>query len=64
MTSHEFDRLKHYGIGIPDDPSEEEAKHVMMLLQIGTRYHWPKGEWVDCLRWVDGHPIRFHVQPA
>ena len=40
MTAHEFDRQKHFGVGvrpssgvgIPDYPTEEEAKRCLMFL--------------------------------
>lgn len=62
MTSHEADRIQHFGLGIPDDPTEEEAKRVLFGLHIGARYNWPKGDWVDCFRWKDGHRSRFHAE--
>lgn len=67
MTAHEFDRVKHFGIGIPDDPTEEEAKRVLMALHIGVKVKWAGAadntlsSFVDCLRWEDNYQPRFYV---
>ena len=67
MTAHEFDRVKFFGIGIPDDPTEEDAKRVLMALHIGKKVKWSGADhvslpmFVDVPRWNDGYQPRFYM---
>ena len=63
-TTIEFDRISYFGLGIPDDPSEEEAKRVLLGLHIGSRFKWHNGGAtpVECLRWTDGYRSRFWAE--
>lgn len=67
MTAHEFDRVKHFGIGIPDDPTDEDVSRILQHLHLGTKVDWPKtaedhaAVFNPFPRWNDGHQPRFYV---
>lgn len=37
MTSHEFDRVSFFGVGIPEEPDEDNIKPVLASLHIGAK---------------------------
>lgn len=63
MTSHEFDRAKVFGIGIPEEPTEENIGRVLSHLEMGVKANWSSGLCLfsDWPRWSDGYQPRFYV---
>lgn len=68
MTSHEFDRVSFFGVGIPEEPDEDNIKPVLASLHIGAKVKWktfpdvpPQATFVDAMRWSDGYQPRFYV---
>ena len=37
MTAHDYDKCKHFGVYIPDDPTEEQAQDVLKYLRVAFR---------------------------
>ena len=61
MTANNYDKLRFFGVGIPEEPDVDNIKPVLESLHIGTGAKWirsvghtPECVFVDMLRWNDG----------
>ena len=59
MTAHEYDKCKHFGIHIPDDPTEADVLAVLAALCIGTKVEWDTSNRLEIerLRGTPGEPV-------
>ena len=59
MNAHTFDRLKHFGVGIPEEPDEVNIQPVLASLEWGAKVRWDtanKAE-IERLRGTPGEPV-------